>query len=272
MVACDSWESSDGWCEVLTLAATDLPLVSELARERVDALEAACSHNRPDSELTTLVAGGVQPISRLLASAVAASLRATEFTDGLVTSATGPPTVVAAEKPAREQAGLVLDQQASTLVLAPGLHIDPVPIARAWAADWIAEACLTQLGIGCLVNLGGNISARGESPTGGWRIHIDDGQPSATRSHTIAMTWSGGLASATAAAPHWPSLSAAPPGRHWRSVTVAAHSCERAKAASLAALELRDAAPRWLTQRELPARLVHTGGVTVQTPGWPTAD
>jgi thiamine biosynthesis lipoprotein len=280
MVASDRWEGADGWYEVLTARADDLPLVAEIARERVAALERSCSRLDPDSEVSRLVSGPPQQISPMLAQVVAAGLRATQFSQGAVATAVGDPARHNTESSADSARlpaipGMVVDERSNTLTLPPGLELELWPIARAWAADQIAETCQAQLGIGCLVNLGGDIAVRGDPPDGGWRIAINDGQPSPTGTETITMGWSGGLASVTAEAPLWPARpatgqpSAAP--RHWRSVTVAAHSCERAKAACLAALALADSAPRWLTQRELPARLVHTGGIAVHTPGWPSA-
>lgn len=134
---------------------------------------------------------------------------------------------------------------------------EPLAVARARAADRIAESCVETLGVGCLVNLGGDISVRGEVPAGGWQVEIDDGSPGQSGHPVISMGWPGGLATSGAAT------------GSWRTVTVAARTCEKARAASSAALGLGDAAPRWLTQRELPARLVHVGGVVVQTNGWP---
>lgn len=264
MVASDRWESTDGWCEVLTLNAADLPAVSQLAHERIEALEAACSPRRPDSEINALVSATSQQISPLLADALAANLRAAQFTSGLIPGLAG----IGSKPESNEAELIVLDYNLARLTVPSGVVVDPGPIVRAWAADWIATACLAELDIGCLINLDGNIAVQGAVPAGGWQIEVDDGQPSANGTALIAMSWSGGLASTDAAAPHWP-FTAATPSRHWRTATVAAHSCERAKAASLAALTLGDAAPRWLTQRELPARLVHTGGIAVQTPGWP---
>lgn len=128
---------------------------------------------------------------------------------------------------------------------------------RARAADRIADACVNELGIGALVNLGGDIAVRGAVPDGGWQVEIDDGPADPLGRPVIAMSWSGGLATATASS------------GTWRTVTVAARTCERADAAARAAIELEDAAPRWLTQRELPARLVDADGGVVRTNGWP---
>ncbi|MFT4110614.1 FAD:protein FMN transferase [Propionicimonas sp.] len=244
MVAAANWDGFGTWCEVLTVHEDDLPDVADEARARVRDLEQACSPTAPDSELASLVRGRPQPLSPLLARVLAAALRTAEVTDGLVT-------------PSPEWRQVDLDLDAGTVAIPEGVRLDLGTGVRAGAADWIADACLTGLGIGCLVNLGGDIAVRGDVPEGGWQVEIDDRQPGAAGSPVIAMGWPGGLSTATSAS------------GSWRMVTVAGRTCERANAAARAALVLGDSAPRWLTQRELPARLVHSGGVIVQTNGWP---
>jgi len=56
----------------------------------------------------------------------------------------------------------------------------------------------------------------------------------------------------------------------WRTVTVAAGSCVDANTAGTAAIVLGPAAPRWLTDRALPARLVADDGAIALVAGWPT--
>lgn len=242
MVASVTWDALGTWCEVLTVHDDDLPELAELARDRMDAVEAACS--RPGCELAGLARGRAQRISPTLSLALAASLRTAEFTTGLVAPAPGWRTVS-------------VDPREGTVVVPEDVQLDLGVGVRAWAADWIADACATDLGVGCLVNLGGDIAVRGEVPAGGWQVEIDDGHPGPLGRPVISMGWPGGLATASADT------------GAWRTVTVAARNTERAYAAAAAALTLGDSAPRWLTQRELPARLVHTGGVVVQTNGWP---
>ena len=55
----------------------------------------------------------------------------------------------------------------------------------------------------------------------------------------------------------------------WRTVSVAAASCADANIASTAAIIRGAAAPAWLTQAGLPARLVRHDGTVERTPGWP---
>ena len=298
MVATARWNALGTWCEVLTLDDQDLAAVAEVARALVADLDASCSRFRADSELSGLAHGRPHRVTRLLAGAVAAALRTAEFSEGLV-----DPTVGAAMRAQGYDADLdevrarvatvlphavavpgwrsiTLDTDRCMLTVPAGVELDLGASAKAWAADRIADACCDELGIGCLVNLGGDIAVRGAVPPGGWQIEIDDGRPGPQGRPVISMGWPGGLATSSTVVRTWRTTegeahhildpaTGRPARRTWRTVTVAARSCERANAASTAAIVRGDSAPRWLTQRELPARLVHSGGVVVQTNGWP---
>jgi thiamine biosynthesis lipoprotein len=61
----------------------------------------------------------------------------------------------------------------------------------------------------------------------------------------------------------------APVVEHWRTVSVAALSCVDANIASTAAIVLGPAAPEWLADSGLPARLVTVTGAIETTAGWP---
>ncbi|HQY98639.1 MAG TPA: FAD:protein FMN transferase [Propionicimonas sp.] len=282
MVAVDRWDALGSWCEVLTLDAADLPDVAELARTRVAAVDAACSRFRADSELSGLVGGRPQTVSPVLGQALAAALRAAEFSAGLV-----DPTV-GSRGPRRagtDWRSVRFDPDSRRLLLPEETELDLGAIGKAWAADWIAQACTEELGVGVLVNLGGDIAVRGPVPPGGWQVEIDDEDVAPPGRPVIAVGWPGGLATSASdlgsagagaelgqgasARPVLDPTTGMPADPAWRRVTVAARSCERANAASLAAIILGDSAPRWLTQRELPARLVHRDGMVVQTNGWP---
>jgi len=236
----DAWDALGTWCEVLTVREEDLPRAAALARARVEELESACTGG--DSELAGLAIGRPQRVGRVLALALAATRRAAEFTEGLV---------------APGWQASVLDLDAGWVTVPAGTVLDVGTSARGWAADWIARDCADVLGVGCLVNLGGDIAVRGEVPEGGWQVEVDDSQAGPQHHPVISMGWPGGLATRSSAS------------GEWRSVTVAARNCERASSAAGAAIGMGDGAPRWLTQRELPARLAHADGVVVQTNGWP---
>jgi thiamine biosynthesis lipoprotein len=58
----------------------------------------------------------------------------------------------------------------------------------------------------------------------------------------------------------------------WRTASVAAASCVDANAAATAAIILGSAAPAWLANNGLPARLVAPEGRVVATCGWPAEE
>ncbi len=242
MVATARWDALGTWCEVLTVDDDDLPLAAEVARTQVSDLERACGTRT--SELAGLATGNPQQVSPVLAGAVAAALRAADFSGGLVGPGEGWQSVL-------------LDADACLLSVPDGVELEVCLSARPWLADRIADVLADEFAIGCLVNLGGDIAVRGAVPPGGWQVEIDDGPPGPQGRPVIPVAWPGGLATSSSVL------------GSWRTVTVAARSCERASAASRTAVVLGDGAPRWLTQRELPARLAYAGGVVVQTNGWP---
>jgi thiamine biosynthesis lipoprotein len=61
----------------------------------------------------------------------------------------------------------------------------------------------------------------------------------------------------------------APSAGCWRTVSVAAADCADANIASTAAIVLGQAAPAWLAERGLPARLVAHDGTITRLSGWP---
>ena len=98
---------------------------------------------------------------------------------------------------------------------------------------------------------------------------------------TVAIT-TGGLATSGTAARRWQRggrqfhhvidpATGAPAAPYWRTVTVAADSCLSANVASTASVILGPAAPAWLAERGLHARLVTEDGAVVGTGDWPAA-
>jgi thiamine biosynthesis lipoprotein len=63
-----------------------------------------------------------------------------------------------------------------------------------------------------------------------------------------------------------------PVERSWRTVSVAAANCVAANTASTASLVLGAAAPAWLEERALPARLVARDGTVTVVAGWPEGE
>ena len=130
-----------------------------------------------------------------------------------------------------------------------------------------------------LVSLGGDASAAGPAPDGGFAIGIADTCTSCAPAEAVAIS-SGGLASSGIGVRQWrlgahqvhhivdpaTGLPAAP---CWRTVSTTAATCVQANAASTAAIVLGERAVDWLEGHGLPARLVRLDGTVAYTEGWP---
>jgi thiamine biosynthesis lipoprotein len=176
----------------------------------------------------------------------------------------------------------VLFDPAQRLVVLPrGVCLDLGATAKALAADRAARRIHIATGCGTLVNLGGDLRAAGPAPSGGWQVALgDDHTQAVARPDATVALRGGGLASSGTTRRRWrhagrtvhhivdPRTGDLPEPR-WRTVTVVAESTVDANAASTAAIVLGAAAPGWLEQRQLPARLVGVRGDVVTTPGWP---
>jgi FAD:protein FMN transferase len=68
--------------------------------------------------------------------------------------------------------GIVLDQVARTVMLPPGVGLDPGGFGKGLAADLVVETLMEAGARGVCVNMGGDIRVTGEAPNGGWKIGI----------------------------------------------------------------------------------------------------
>jgi thiamine biosynthesis lipoprotein len=275
-------------------------------RAELAAVDAACSRFRPDSELSranSAAGTGPVPVSALLAEAVETALRAAELTDGAVDPTVGPAVValgydrtfaqVAARRPEdtgpttapRPAAGwrtVRWDPALRLLRLPAGTTLDLGATAKALAADRAARRAAAAVGCGILVNLGGDLSAAGEPPDGGWRVAITDDHaaPDTGPGRPVVSIRDGGLATSGTTVRTWrrggrtvhhivdPATGDVPPPV-WRTVSVAAGSCVDANTATTAALVLGERAPDWLRGTGLAARLVRVDGSVLCLGAWP---
>ena len=279
-----------------------LPQARAIADRELAAVDRAASRFRGDSELTALnqARGAPQAVSAVFAELIAAALRAAQLTDGAVdpTCATalvglgydrdfeqvragtaGPAATTAGPVPG--WANVRLDPAARQARLLGGAQLDLGATAKAWAADRCAELIAGRLGGGVLVSLGGDIAVAGQAPDGGWRVKVTDDHAAGADApgQTVAIA-DGGLATSSITVRAWMSggqrahhiidpATGAPARVCWRTVSVAAGSCVDANTASTAAIILGEAAPGWLRELGLPARLVRPDGTVVTTAGWP---
>lgn len=285
---------------VTTLPAAKLLAVAIVERE-LAAVDVACSRFREDSELSQLNRANGRPmeVSQLFLEALQAAVRAAELSDGLVVPTIGVAMREAgydtdfdhiervanlagrSPRPVPGVGALKIDHLASKVRLAAGVEIDLGATAKALAADRAAAAVLRFTGSGVLVSLGGDLAIAGEAPHGGWPVHIaeDHAAPVGAAGETIHLT-SGGLATSSTTVRRWvrgneemhhilDPATGLPARIHWRTATVGAGSCLDANIASTAAIVMGPAAPRWLEQRRLPARLVARNGRVHRIAGWP---
>jgi FAD:protein FMN transferase len=275
-----------------------------IADRELAAVDQACSRFRPDSELSRLNAaadGTPRLVSPLLADLLAAALRAAELTDGDVDPTCGQALIsagydqdfarlrAAPDRPARAagRAGPVpgwqrvhLDLAAGTVQLDRGVQLDLGATAKAWAADRCAARIASELGCGVLASLGGDVAVAGQAPSG-WPVRVTDDHaaPESAPGQTITIS-SGGLATSSTTVRTWrrggrrmhhiiDPATGEPAKSCWRTVSVAAGTCTDANSASTAAIIRSAAAPGWLRDRGLPARLVREDGSVLTIAGWP---
>jgi thiamine biosynthesis lipoprotein len=289
------------WTALGTTASVYVTDPSELehARARVEdelaAIDLACSRFREDSEISRLnaAAGGPMRVSPLLCEAIAVALRAARLTDGIVDPTIGEALVLAgydrdfasirpASGPlkATRVAGwraVGFDRELGVVTLPRGVLLDLGATAKALAADRAARAAAAAAGCGVLVDLGGDLAACGPAPAGGWRVRVTDDHAAGPDApgETVEVS-GGGLATSSTAVRRWPGghhivdpATGAPAAAPWRTVSVAAATCVDANIASTAAIVLGAAAPGWLAQRRLPARLCTRDCEVLRVAGWP---
>jgi len=274
----------------------------EIVKAELRAIDLACSRFRDDSELQALNRSAGKPFaaSPLLLEALTVALAAAEETNGdvdptigrainalgwdgdfvVVVSRTSPQPSVEAV-PAAGWHSLRIDRERGLVRVPAGVEIDLGATAKALAADRSARAVARSTGAGALIGLGGDISVAGPVPHGGWTIRVtDDHRAGATSEGQTIALHGGGLATSTTTVRRWQAGGAE---RHhildprtglqcaetWRTVSVAASSCVAANTASTAAIVRGHAAPAWLEEAGLPARLVTAEGTVATTAGWP---
>jgi thiamine biosynthesis lipoprotein len=293
------------WASTAVVVVGDeraLPSARASLERVLDEVDRACSRFRADSELVQANANpGIRlNISPLLAALVDAGLDAARTTDGLVDPTLGGElraagydrtfTLVRTRgswtlRPAPSRLAswrdVQLDTDRARLIVPRGLELDLGATAKAWAADHAARTIAAETGGGVLVSLGGDVAVAGPPPAHGWAVRIaeDSSAPLHAPGPVVAIT-GGGLATSSTAVRRWRTEggmahhiidphSGLPATTPWRTVSVAAATCLDANVASTAAVLLGLAAPAWLEDRGLPARLVSAAGAVSFTGGWP---
>ena len=304
-IAARTFPALGTFATVLVADSDALEEAHDLLAAELDAVDAACSRFRADSEISRVNHARGRPVlvSPLFAEALAVALDAAEVTDGDVDPTCGQSLVrlgydrdfTQARRhtsplrqpplPAGGWRRVRLDLERSEVQVPAGVWLDLGATAKALAADRAAAAIQAATGCGVLVNLGGDLRVAGDPPEGGWRVGIADdaGFDASTASiepRQVVMINDGGLATSSPLGRAWRrggadlhhiiDPSTGRPARScWRTVSVAAASCVDANIASTAAILRAERAIGWLDGLRLPARLVRHDGTVVTVAGWP---
>ena len=283
------------WSTTGTVVVTDpaaLGSVVENVRAGLDEVERACSRFRSDSEISGLTPGRNR-LSPMLADLVGTALDAAEASAGLVDPTVG--SVVRALGYDRSIELLPADGAPVDLVhhvagwrqvhlygdkleLPVGVQLDLGATAKARAADLTARRAAETVGVGVLVELGGDVATAGAGPDGGWQVLVRDTDDDPAAQVTLRPGWA--LATSSTVRRAWrrggvrlhhivDPRTAAPAAPVWRSATVAAPTCTEANTASTAAVILGHDAGRWLSERGCTARLVDQRRRVVRVGDWP---
>jgi FAD:protein FMN transferase len=291
-----------GSLKVIVTHARSLTAAKAAVDEVVNAIDAAASRFRADSELGRLNATPEQEVvvSPLLAQAISAGLRGAEVSDGAVDPTVGtairlagydsdfasvlndggPLGVIATRIPGWQA---IRFSPATRRVWIPrAVEIDLGATAKALASDLAAAAAFGVIeGGGVLVSLGGDIAVAGEPPPGGWSVQVseDSKTPIQEGEETVSIL-SGGIATSSTTVRRWTRggvvlhhiidpANGLPVNGPWRTATVAAATCVDANIASTAAIVKGEAAPAWLASHGLAARLVDRQGKVHRVGRWP---
>jgi thiamine biosynthesis lipoprotein len=292
-----TWRALGTYVHLSTSDRAVLEPARQIAMKLLEDVDRTCSRFRKDSDLVraNASAGSWTNVDPLLLKAIGAAMEAAAQTDGLVDPTLGHALVavgydrdislVLAEStdpagvpvPARAGAWMDIQRDPAGAVLVPhGSALDLGATAKAWAADLIVNAISAEFDSTVVLSLGGDVAVAGPD---GWPVAITETIDDPAGAEVVHLPY-GGLATSSTAARRWirdgvtrhhlidPRTGEPTDGR-WRTVTATGATCVAANTATTAAIVLGDKAVGWLTDREIPARLVNTAGRIVRTDRWP---
>ena len=292
-----TWRALGTYVHLSTADAAALEPARQIATRLLEDVDRSCSRFRKDSDLVraNAHAGSWTDVDPLLVKAVGAAMEAAAQTDGLVDPTLGHAmtavgydrdiSLVLAEStdpagvpvPARAGAWLDIQRDPTGAVLVPhGSALDLGATCKAWAADLIVAAIAAQSDATVVLSLGGDIAVAGP---GGWPVAITETIDDPSGAEIVHLPY-GGLATSSTAARRWirggairhhliDPRTGEPTSGRWRTVTATGATCLAANTATTAAIVLGDRAVGWLSERDIPARLVNTAGRIVRTRRWP---
>ena len=230
----ETW-SALGTTAVVRYEGSSEPTIRAAVERELDAIDAAASRFRTDSEVSRVNgAGGARvPVSRLLLEAVRLGIRGARSTNGAVDPTLGEFLVAAGydrdwselepvpgdaplaaggrlvmvRRPTALWEDIELTDDPPSVRLPRGVALDLGATAKALAADRAAAAAHDlpdSNGRGVLVSLGGDIATAGPAPREGWLIRVTDdhrAHPSAP-GQTISIQ-SGAVATSSIVTRRW---------------------------------------------------------------------
>lgn len=286
------------WSTDMQIVVTDPDSLPEARYEvdaELDAVDAAASRYRPDSEIACLAASDGRPteVSETLADLLDAALTAAEHTDGDVDPTVGAALValgchddVTTSGRSRTLTASVVTPAVWSMValhdrvvtVPRGVLLDLGATAKAVAADRCAHRVHEVTGSSVLINLGGDIATAGTAPGSGWQVLVQD-EPDEPAS-SIGLPPGAALATSSTIRRQWlrgDSLvhhivnprTGLPAEPVWRTVTVAAQTCYAANTVSTAAVVRGWSALRWIRALGMTARLVDRDRAVHLVGDWP---
>ena len=307
--AAAQWSALGTYVQLVVAGPDRLEAARAEATRVLAAVDLACSRFRPDSDLVRAnrAAGSWVRVHPLLVAALTAALGAADETGGLVDPTLGRALEAlwydrdfaqlpaprggedlprhhpaAVPQPVRPGSWREIGVDAPRIRVPAGVVLDLGAVGKAFAADLVAGSVARTVGADCVVSLGGDVAvgATPDSPGHPWQVAVAE-RPGDGPAQLVVLD-RGGMATSTTTHRRWQHdggtvhhlldpRTGRPVERTWRTVSVAAASCVAANTASTAALVLGAAAPAWLTDRGLPARLVAQDGSVTVLGGWPGA-
>ena len=292
-----TWRALGTYIHLSTAQETALEPARHIAIQLLADVDRTCSRFRMDSDLVRANAGAGSwtRVDPMLVHAISVAMDAAAQTDGLVdptlghsleavgydrdlalipAASAGPAGV---PLPVRIGAWkeILLDPEGAVRVPL-GCALDLGATAKAWAADMIADSIAAASDSTVVISLGGDLAVAGPD---GWPVAVSETIDDTANAEIVHLPY-GGMATSSTAARRWirggvvqhhllDPLTGEPTQGPWRTVTATGATCVAANTASTAAVVLGDKAVGWLTERDIPARLVDAQGRIVRTSRWP---
>jgi len=290
-----TFEALGTYVYVATRDAGELAAAQRLTESLLDAVDRTCSRFRGDSDLSraNANAGRWTTVDPLLVAAVEVAIDPAGVTGGVVHPLLGRPLVALGYD---RDFGLLTDTGAALPVVAPGLGswrhlrvrteavrvpegtaLDLGATGKGFAADLVASALAAELREPALVSVGGDLAVSRADGTG-WPVVVSErpGEPG-----VIVHLEVGGLATSSTRVRRWARggtsyhhlldpRTGAPARVVWSTASCLGATAVGANTASTAAIVLGDAAPAWLEDHRVTARLVTPDRGVRRIGDWPT--